>query len=856
MSDYNRNSDALQVHTNVADVALPTVPPTEGVPPETAPDEQTANIDLECATADASCTGENSHSGSVKVDPFPPLKLFGTTQENFGQENNTSFETEATVITEDNTKASFRYDHTLIKFRNGQCLKKNFEHAMAIQFDIDNSGSDTPTEWVSPDEIASRLKQLCFNFWIVASRNHMLTKEKNGVMQAARPRFHVYLPLSAPLCDSDKYVRYCEWCIREFNSDDKVKSKAQKFFGYGDNPNAFIEHWSEGKCIDEVLTETDITTVIASSVHTKKQKSPVTPSDHSPKKDHLSFDWFVELGEWKNHLADLEASGWVFFDKDDVTYFQTPEGDHAPGMHDGNIKDGVAYFFSKVPAPFVEKKGYSIRKLFAGALFGDIGKVGLARFAQQYFSYHVDGQMVKLSEPVIRNPFLKSLLERFERIDFYHIALAKDGNVQKDGKLSQKTYQVIAVSQIIKTAKENDWGLAVNNGFVYVYNGSYWISLDIDEFKSFLAAAAIRLGVPELDARHHNYKGELFKQFVSDGNLPVPQGSNTTLVNLQNGTFEITEDTQGLRTPSPDDFLKHQLSFEYQEDATAPMFDAFRNRVLPEQELQMILAEFIGYVFVFGLKLEKVLILYGTGANGKSVFFEIILALLGYENVSCYKLSSLTSPKSYERAELQNKLLNYASELNGKLEADTFKQLASGEPIEARRIYGHPFMMRRYAKLMFNTNELPREVENTLAFFRRFIIVPFQQTIPEHEQDPQLAQKIINNELPGVFNWVLDGLKRLLQNRKFTESDLVRKQIEEYKLESDSVAMFLADSHYKPSTAEYKSVGEFYNEYKNFCQTDGYRALGKKNFTKRCRALGFEIVKNRGHVIYVEKCFD
>ena len=206
---------------------------------------------------------------------------------------------------------------------------------------------------------------------------------------------------------------------------------------------------------------------------------------------------------------------------------------------------------------------------------------------------------------------------------------------------------------------------------------------------------------------------------------------------------------------------------------------------------------------------------------------------------------------SYERAQLQNKLLNYASELNGRLETDTFKQLASGEPIEARRIYGEPFMMCRYAKLIFNANELPREVEYSHAFFRRFIIIPFQQTIPEQEQDPQLAQKIISSELPGVFNWVLTGLKRLLQNRKFTESEIARKQVEEYKLESDSVAMFLSEYNFKPSNVEYRKVSDFYIAYKNFCESDGYRALGKGRFTKRCRTLGLVTEKKREHVIYV-----
>lgn len=157
---------------------------------------------------------------------------------------------------------------------------------------------------------------------------------------------------------------------------------------------------------------------------------------------------------------------------------------------------------------------------------------------------------------------------------------------------------------------------------------------------------------------------------------------------------------------------------------------------------------------------------------------------------------------------------------------------------------------------MFNCNELPREVENTDAFFRRFLVIPFQVTIPTNEQDPQLAQKIIASELSGIFNWVLAGLQRLLQNRKFSESNIVQKQVAEYKKESNSVAMFLEERGYQRSITEYKAVGEVYDEYKVFCVEDGYRAVGKRIFTKRCRALNLEIVKMRDYVIYVEKSLD
>ena len=157
--------------------------------------------------------------------------------------------------------------------------------------------------------------------------------------------------------------------------------------------------------------------------------------------------------------------------------------------------------------------------------------------------------------------------------------------------------------------------------------------------------------------------------------------------------------------------------------------------------------------------------MYGTGANGKSVFFEVVQALLGSDNVSSYSLQSLTNDNGYFRAKLANKLVNYASEINGNLETSIFKQMVSGEPVEARLPYGQPFTLTQYAKLIFNCNELPKDVEHTNAYFRRFLIVPFDVTIPPDEQDKTLHTKIIDNELSGVFNWVLEGLDRLLKQK-------------------------------------------------------------------------------------------
>ena len=313
------------------------------------------------------------------VRELPLLGLFTSQPQCLAQVNNTSFATEPAIISYENAWDLFRYDHTTISFNGGRCHGDNFAYATAIPFDIDNSHSDNPEDWITPEQLQERLQQLGIIYWMVASRNHLLMK--NG--KAARPKFHVYLPLALSLQDSGKFVQYCEWCIKTFNADTQVKSKAQKIFGYGDNPDPFIHFSKGGRCVDEVLTDDDLASVVTFAVPAQDQAAVVCPPQEGDE-----FEWFIKSGEWYHHLGDLETLGWKFLEeKNGQLFFQTPEGDHLSGKQDGNIKDGVAYIFSRAPAPFEEGKGYSICQLFAGALFGDISNKGLAQFAERYLPH-------------------------------------------------------------------------------------------------------------------------------------------------------------------------------------------------------------------------------------------------------------------------------------------------------------------------------------------------------------------------------------------------------------------------------------------------------------------------------------
>ncbi len=434
---------------------------------------------------------------------------------------------------------------------------------------------------------------------------------------------------------------------------------------------------------------------------------------------------------------------------------------------------------------------------------------------------------------------LTDLLGHIQEVDFRERAGFAPGD--EDAKLKKAHYLIIAAEEVLTLAKNSRWGLCERDGSFYVYNGAFWKAIPEKDLKAFLRKAAEKMGIDKFTARFVEFSDNLFRQFTETAYLPAPIASRESIrINLTNGTFEISTHSQHLRAPDAADFLTHQLPFAYDPKATAPRFQAFLDRVLPDLDCQKVLSEYLGYVFISPskLKLEKTLLLYGAGANGKSVVFDVIMGLLGSDNVSNYSLSSLTTEPAYCRAHLATKLLNYASEINGKLESDTFKQMVSSEPIEARLPYGQPFILTNYAKLIFNCNLLPTDVEHSHAFFRRFLIVPFEVTIPDHEQDKELAKKIISSELSGVFNWILAGLRRLLEQGRLTNCEAANDQLTAYKSQSDTVRLFMDENQYAPHSEYFTPLKDLYRDYRAYCIESGYRPVNHGNFRKRLTGNG------------------
>jgi len=320
---------------------------------------------------------------------------------------------------------------------------------------------------------------------------------------------------------------------------------------------------------------------------------------------------------------------------------------------------------------------------------------------------------------------------------------------------SKDCYRIGFIDYLKQFARNNNIFFAKDGSKLFVYSGESWIVISEDLLKGFLHRSAKQMGIPVSLSGCVKFIKGTYDQLLESGFFEKMVQSDVTYLNLLNGTLKI--DTNGVKLIpfNPKYFLTHQLEFKYTKNIVNQIWLNFLDTVLPDKETQKTLQQAIGYLFISDLKLEKVIFLYGIGSNGKSVIFEVIKGLLSADMMTNYSLESLTNHLGYQLADLNNKLINYGTDISMKnVDIAILKQIASGEPIGTRQIREKAFTMKSYAKLIFNVNKLDdADVENTNGFGRRLLFVPFEQVIEEKEQDKNLHKKLLENKTGIKFDF-------------------------------------------------------------------------------------------------------
>lgn len=371
---------------------------------------------------------------------------------------------------------------------------------------------------------------------------------------------------------------------------------------------------------------------------------------------------------------------------------------------------------------------------------------------------------------------------------------------------------------------------------VYLYTGTHWQLLDQQVYFDFVNECCQRIGVPLEELHEPSFMERVYWQvaFRVAHSRPMHHSSKVSRINVKNGTLEIRSDgTVTLHEHRREDYFLYCLSYVYDPSAECNLWLLFLQQVLPDVDAQRVLAEFIGFCFVRGINPEKMLVLLGGGSNGKSVTLAIIEALLGRQNVSNVTLSDLTCDAE-KRCMTEGKLANISHESDREIDASMLKKIVSQEPIDIRKLYVGSRIIREYGKLITSFNALPR-AEATHGFYRRWLILPFRRTITEQEADVNLSAKLCC-ELSGILNWVLEALPGFMQRGQFSPCELCQKELERYRMQSDSVQLFLYECCERDET--FTSTGkDLFAKYKSFCYNDMLRPVGKQRFFDRLESL-------------------
>jgi putative DNA primase/helicase len=321
----------------------------------------------------------------------------------------------------------------------------------------------------------------------------------------------------------------------------------------------------------------------------------------------------------------------------------------------------------------------------------------------------------------------------------------------------------------------------------------------------------------------------------------IPEISNE-LIAVKNGVLNVL--TRELKDFSPDYYIFNALPVKYDPNAKCPTFDKFlAEDVSPEDAL--ILQEHGGDCLYKGSKFGKCLMLIGLTKTGKSTFLFVIGDILGEKNISHISLQNLSdSSNKFTVARLYNKLANICADLPATplRETANFKNIATHDGITGEFKFQTEFDFQPFCKLLYGANELPPLPKDPEPFIIRWNLVNFpNQHLPDDSKtDIHLREKMtMPEELSGILNWMLDGLKRVVERGHFSKGGTTEDTAERWSMAGDSQKAFLeremiADlpSFEHPEIPIQEEQQTVYDKYFEFCKTHKLQVVSKRAFAR------------------------
>ena len=459
-------------------------------------------------------------------------------------------------------------------------------------------------------------------------------------------------------------------------------------------------------------------------------------------------------------------------------------------------------------------------------------------------------------------PELKAEVEKLEKQDRRRITSPENG---KAGGRKHIQVDLWAKEFLEARYKQGDiYTLKRYAGQWYEFNGSYWQGLNLADLEGdimgFLQSSGrgeeTRLSRAILVDVIENLKSSGFCNLHSSRyKIPcfLPTGESAFgWLPMKNAVIDIEKAAvaaetgaelpqEARRSRSPELFCTFGLNYEYDPAATCPKWEEALEDWQPKEENREILQMMAGLALVPDCRYNVGFFLYGPAGTGKSVFVNVLTALIGAENCCNVPLARLAD--RFGLAPLTEKLLNIVGELpqmpeNGR-SADVegfFKSITSGDeiPVESKGVDG--WKARAIARMVFATNVMPAFTDRSAGVWDRVRIIPFGQVFRgKPNQNPNLTAELLE-ELPGIFNWALRGLAKLRTLQAFPDCPEGAAIKEGHRMSCDHEREFLQEFT-EAAPGGWTSSDNLYKQYREWALNNGYHAVGAANFKKAVKNL-------------------
>ena len=318
--------------------------------------------------------------------------------------------------------------------------------------------------------------------------------------------------------------------------------------------------------------------------------------------------------------------------------------------------------------------------------------------------------------------------------------------------------------------------------------------------------------------------------------------SNIHLVGLKGGKCYDLQNLE-VREITDKDYVTKYLGTHFDASATAPLWErCMDDWTCNDEKLKEYLQNYCGYCLSGEAKLQWLNFLHGSGANGKSVFLNILLRMMNNYAKNVDSSTLMESKRTAGTAtgdifRLEGARVAISSELpaNKSFDEALLKKITGGDVITARPMYGDEIEFRTQLKLFIVGNNTPviRSTDN--GIWRRMKLVPFKAKIECKDLD--LENKLIA-ELPGILNWMLVGWENYKISGGIKIPECIENASKEYREEMDIMGAWIHEC-LEESPKHFEASSRLYECYNNWCEINNYSPLSIGNWSREYAQRGY-----------------